>query len=88
MSIDRLLAELTLERYGPVVHDAERVPHLPLWLYREDWRETEGPDNSEAIEAFERSRERQNQRDRERRIAQKAERQLRVLTDEEAEGAA
>lgn len=89
MSLDRLLEELTLERYGPVVRDAERVPHLPLWLYRENWRQEEQEcDDSEAIAAFERRRDKQTDRECKRRAARKAERQLRVLSEEEAEGAA
>lgn len=87
MSIERLVEELTLERYGPIVRDAERVPHLPLWLYREQWREEdpESADDSAAIEAFQRRRVKQQQRDADAR--RRAPRKFQVLTDDEIEAA-
>lgn len=61
---------------------AERIPHLPLWLYRENWRDgdTDLPgegDDAVAIEAFRLRREREFER-----RAERNRRTVRVVDDE------
>jgi hypothetical protein len=90
-----VVRRLEAERYGPVVHDAERVPHLPLWLFDEQWRAQPLDDglplappppkeDIAKIAAHRRRTELAQQREVRRRREVARHRSVRLLTEEEA----